>query len=99
MFWMKRRFSDVEYVPYMDRLEAIMMDMPTRYSEFLMFWMNTEKTNVADYFVGVPTIQLSPVFDGFDAVNEEDLPKEIDGFLLGDQTKEPFTSRFKFAKR
>jgi hypothetical protein len=63
-----------------------------------MFWMNTEKPNVADYFVGIPTIQLSPVFDGFDAVKESDLPKEIDGFLLGDQTKDPFTSRFKFAR-
>ena len=31
--------------------------------------------------------------------HDHGLPKEIDTFLFGDQTKEPFTSRFKFKKR
>jgi hypothetical protein len=99
MIWIKRRLSGVEYVPYMDRLEKLMMAMPSQYAEFLMFSTKTEKFGVDDYYVGVPTIQLLPVFDGFDDVPEKDLPKEIDVFLLGDQTKEPFTGRFKFKNR
>jgi len=98
MIWMKRRFPDLGYVPYMDRLESLLHEMPNSYSEFLMFWMETGKSGIRDYFIGVPTIQLLPVFDGFDTVAESELPKEIDGFLLGDQTKEPFRSRFTFKR-
>lgn len=99
MIWVKRRFSGAEYVPYMDRLEKLMMAMPSQYAGFLMFSTKTEKSGVNDYYVGVPTIQLLPVFDGFADVLEKDLPKEIDVFLLGDQTKEPFTSLFKSKTR
>jgi hypothetical protein len=31
-------------------------------------------------------------------LSEAELPREIDTFLLGDQTKEPFTQRFRFRK-
>jgi hypothetical protein len=43
MIWMKRRFPDLGYVPYMDRLESLLHEMPNSYSEFLMFWMETGK--------------------------------------------------------
>jgi hypothetical protein len=38
-------------------------------------------------------------FDGFEHVNESDLPKNIDTFHLGDTTKQPFTNRFRFRSR
>jgi hypothetical protein len=35
---------------------------------------------------------------GFTSVRELELPKEIDIVLVADQTKGPFTSRFRFRK-
>ena len=68
-----------------------MMAMPARYAEFLMISTNTDEPLTSDYYVGP--------FSSFERVSENGLPKEIDTFLFGDQTKEPFTSRFKFKKR
>jgi hypothetical protein len=99
MIWLRRKFAGVEYVEYRDRLEALMMAMPDRYAEFLMVSVKTDQPLVDEYFVGLPTIQLLDVFDGFADVAEADLPKDIDTFHLGDQTKPPFTSRFKFRER
>jgi hypothetical protein len=99
MIWLKRRFYAAEFGPYQDKLGELMMAMPTRYAEFLMVSTETEKPLVSDYYVGLPTETMAPFFDGFERVTEAELPREIDTFLLGDQTKEPFTSRFRFRKR
>ena len=44
---------------------------------------------VSDYFVGLPAEHLTSAFQGYERVAEADLPKEIDTFLIGDQTKVP----------
>jgi len=99
MIWLKRRFYAAEFGPYQDKLGELMMAMPARYAEFLMVSTETEKPLVSDYYVGLPLAELASVFDGFGEVSEVELPREIDTFLLGDQTKEPFTSRFRFRRR
>jgi hypothetical protein len=76
-----------------------MMAVPARYAEFLMISTNTDEPLRSDYYLGLPIESLAASFLGFERVSENDLPKEIDTFLFGDQTKEPFTSRFKFKKR
>lgn len=99
MIWLKRRFRAADFAPHQDKLGELMMAMPTHYAEFLMVSTETEKPLVSDYYVGLPIAELARVFDGFEQVAEAELPREIDTFLLGDQTKEPFTSRFRFRKR
>ncbi|WGR91843.1 hypothetical protein MTX20_26465 [Bradyrhizobium sp. ISRA435] len=75
------------------------MSMPARYAEFLMVSVKTEKPLISDYYIGVPTAEVADAFPEFERISEGDLPKEIDTFHLGDQTKQPFTSRFKFRER
>ena len=99
MVWAKRRFDGIEYVPYMDRLQKLMMTNAARYAEFIMVSVKTNKAIVDDYFVGVPDKMFLPLFDGFEPVPEDSLPKIIDTCLIADQTKEPFKSRFTFRHR
>lgn len=96
MIWVKRRFAAADYAPYMKRLENLLMANPTLYREFLMVSTNTDDVLVSDYYVGAPNKSLLVGFDGFERIAESDLPKEIDTFHLGDSTKEPFKSRFRF---
>jgi hypothetical protein len=75
------------------------MANPTAYKEFLMVSTKTDDAGVSDYYVGVPSEPFLAAFDGFERVSEGELPKEIGVFHLGDSTKEPFTSRFRFRSR
>lgn len=96
MIWLKRQFRAADYAPYQNILEKLMMGSPAQYPEFLMVCKHTDDPLVSDYFIGLPNDSRVALFHGFQQVAESDLPKEIDSFLLGDQTKDPFKSRFKF---
>jgi hypothetical protein len=96
MVWIKRRFNAADYAPYMKRLENLLMANASRYPEFLMVSTKTDEPLVSDYYIGVPNESFLIGFDGFERVAENDVPKEIDSFHLGDATKEPFKSRFRF---
>jgi hypothetical protein len=76
-------------------MEKLLMANPMQYQEFLMVSVDAGAPGESDYYIGLPNKTLLAAFDGFQEVTEAQLPKEIDSFLLGDQTKEPFTSRFK----
>jgi hypothetical protein len=97
MQWIKRRFQDAEYAPYMDKLGELQMQNPAQYQEFIMVavrrWHRGEED---EYYIGVPDKRFLVWFDGFTPVGELELPKEIDIVLLADQSKRPFTSRFRF---
>ena len=99
MIWLKKRFQFAEYAPAMDLLEKLMMSMPARYSEFLMVSTETGQAGVSDYYIGVPSLEMAGPFRDFEKISENDLPKVIDTSHLGDSTKEPFASHFKFKKR
>jgi hypothetical protein len=99
MIWVKRRFEGADFAPYMDRLEKLMFANPTLYPEFLMVSTNTDDLLISAYYIGVPNESLLIGFDGFERVAESNLPKEIDAFHLGDQTKAPFKSRFRFRRQ
>lgn len=99
MIWAKRIFEGAAYAPYQDRLQQLLFANAAQYQEFIMVCTDTDRPGVSTYWVGVPTEALLAPFDGFERVQEADLPKEIDSLLLADATKEPFTSRFKFKHR
>ena len=94
MVWLKRRFAGVDYVPYMDRLKDLLFANATLYAEFIMVSTNTANPDVSDYYVGLPYEAFSQAFDGFDRIEEHDLPKTIDVLLIADAGKEPYQSRF-----
>ena len=96
MIWGKRQFAFAEFAPYQAIMEKLLMANPALYQEFIMVSTKTEKRGTETYWVGVPNEMLLIPFDGFDRVEERELPKEIDTLLIADATKEPFTSRFKF---
>ena len=69
------------------------MATPSRYREFMMF--SVEKSvGVSDVYVGVPLQELMSLFDGFDPVEETNLPKVVDSLLVADANA--FGERFEF---
>jgi hypothetical protein len=79
----------------MDLLEKLQMVNAALYREFMMVSVKTSKFGTEDYYVGVPNKALLALFDGFDPVEEAELPKPIDTLHVADVTE--FESRFQFA--
>jgi len=96
MKWAKRQFRFAEYVPYFDRLEKLTIANPTLYREFIMVSTKTEERGTDEVYVGVPNKSFLSAFDGFEEIEESNLPKEIDTLLIADGTTEEFKSRFRF---
>jgi hypothetical protein len=99
MYWAKRQFAYAEYAPYMSKLQTLMMANAKRYREFIMVATDTREAGVSTYFVGVPEKALLASLDGFTAIDEAELPKEIDTLLVADGTSEEFKSHFHFRKK
>ncbi|MFZ2155500.1 MAG: hypothetical protein WAV72_05185 [Bradyrhizobium sp.] len=76
MFWAKRRFEWADYAPYQDRIEKLLMSNAAHYREFMMFSVE-QKVGLSDVYVGVPAQAFLAVFDGFEPVAEQDLPKVV----------------------
>ena len=95
MVWGKRRMAGIEYFPAMDLLEKLMMANPALYREFIMFSVKTSKSRTDDYYVGLPSRPLLALFEGFDTIEEADLPTVIDTLHVADVAA--FEARFKFA--
>jgi hypothetical protein len=96
MIWGKRRFDGVDYVPYFDRLEKLLMANGTLYREFIMVSTKTDKPLTDDYYLGVSNKSFLAAFDGFDEISESELPKLIDTLHIADATTENFKSCFQF---
>jgi hypothetical protein len=95
MVWGKRRLAGIDYVPAMDLVEKLMMANAALYREFIMVSVKTSKFGTDDYYIGVPNKMFLVLFDGFDAVDEAALPKQIDTLHIADVAA--FESRFQFA--
>jgi hypothetical protein len=96
MVWGRRRFQYAEYKPYFERLEQLLLSHPSQYREFMMVGVNTDAPGTTEIFVGVPSATLLAAFDGFDPLEESELPKVIDTVHIADTTKVEFKSRFSF---
>ncbi len=94
MVWAKRRFKWAEYARYQDLIGDLQLKDATRFRDYLMFSVDTEKSGEAEIYISLPDTVMLALFDGFEAVPETDLPKDVDGLLLGDVTA--FDARFKF---
>ncbi len=93
MIWGKRQFQWADYAPYQDRLGDLIMKNPTQYREFMMFSIE-QKVGLSDVYVGVPIKEYMALFDGFEPVSEDALPKVVDTLLVADANA--FAERFEF---
>lgn len=57
---------------------------------------DTPKPGVSDYYVGVPHKAFMAALDGFESIEEGELPKVIDILHITDATTDEFKSRFRF---
>lgn len=94
MIWSKRRFQWADFTPYLDCLEKLMLANASLYREFLMVSLKTEKAGESEVYVGLPHRSFMNAFDGFELVDETDVPKIVDKLLGGDRNS--FDSRFEF---
>jgi N-acetylglutamate synthase-like GNAT family acetyltransferase len=99
MYWAKRQFAFADYAPYQSKLQTLLMANARRHREFMMVATDTKEAGVSTYFVGVPEKAFLAGFDGFTAIDEAELPKEIDTRFVADETSEEFKSRFRFRKK
>jgi hypothetical protein len=97
MIWGKRSFSSADFSPYQDKIAKLMLDNPTLYKQFVMVSTKTADRAISVVYAGVPNEALFVGFDGFERVQEADLPKVIDALLVADGTTDEFKSRFAFA--
>jgi hypothetical protein len=96
MVWVKRTFTFADYAPYFDILKRLLLQNPTRYREFIMVSIDLANSRDSVYFVGVPDKSFLVHFDGFEPVDEKDLPKIIDTLHIAEGSSPEFTSRFEF---
>ena len=99
MHWAKRQLAFAAYAPHQSKLQTLLMANARRHREFMMVATDTREAGVGTYFVGVPEKDLLARFDGFTAIDEAELPKEIDTLLVADGTSEEFKSRFLCRKK
>jgi hypothetical protein len=96
MIWGKRSFQGADYAPYQDKVAKLMLANPTLYRQFIMVSKKTGEIGEDVCYIGVPNEILFTAFDGFQRVEESELPKVIDALLVADGTTEEFKSRFRF---
>jgi len=75
------------------------MANPTLYREFIMVSTKSEGAANSMYYVGLPNEKFMAAFDGFERVEETELPKIIDTLRIADATTDEFKSRFEFKHR
>jgi hypothetical protein len=64
------------------------------YREFMMVSVKTSKPSIEDYYLGVPNPVILALFEGFDTVQEAELPKQITTLHVADVAE--FKTRFEF---
>jgi hypothetical protein len=96
MIWGKRRFDGVEYIPYFERFEKLLIANGALYREFIMVSTKTDKPLTDDFYIGVPNKSFLAAFDGFEEISESELPKLIDTLHIADASTDNFKSLFQF---
>lgn len=97
MFWVKRALKASEFPPYQHKMQVLLLAFPLSQADLIMVSVATEKAGQSICYVGVPLKEMLWIFDGFERVDEDNLPRQIDAVWVADQTQEPFTTRFQLA--
>lgn len=97
MFWAKRTLKVSEFSPYQHKMQVLLLAFPLSHADLIMVSVATEKAGQSICYVGVPLKEMLWIFDRFERVDEDDLPKQITAVWIADQSQQPFRSRFQLA--
>jgi hypothetical protein len=93
MIWAKQRVSHTACMIYMETIGALQFEDPSSVGELMMVGLDVDGRH-QDVYISVPSRELLARFDGFEAVSETELPKEIDFIHIAEHTSGNFKKRF-----
>jgi hypothetical protein len=96
MIWAKREFKFAEYGPYQDRFAGLHLSL--REPAGMMMVMAKKSATLSDVIISLPDQALLAMFDGFQLIEESDLPKEA-SILYVDHATDDFEKRFTLPRR
>jgi hypothetical protein len=84
MILAKRRFQHADYGPYMDRIADLQLKYPDKHEQFVMTARRVDAPEPGwrNYYVGVPDETFLQDFDGFQRINEEAVPNDMENILV-----------------
>jgi hypothetical protein len=91
MIWAKQRVAHTACMIYMETIGALQFEHPSSLGELTMVGRDVDGRH-QDVYISVPSRELLARFDGFEAVSETELPKEIDFIHVAEHTE--FEKRF-----
>jgi hypothetical protein len=83
MIWAKQRVAHTACMIYMETIGALQFEHPSSLGELTMVGRDVDGRH-QDVYISVPSRELLARFDGFEAVSETELPKEIDFIHVAD---------------
>jgi len=92
MIWAKREFQFAEYGPYQDRFEKLHFKLGGP-GEMMMV-MAEKNARLSDVIISLPDAALLSMFDGFEIIDESELPKGVSILCVNHATGD-FEKRFK----
>jgi hypothetical protein len=98
MIWAKQRVSHAACMIYMETIGALQFEDPSSVGELMMVGRDVDGRH-QDVYISVPSRELLARFDGFEAVSETELPKEIDFIHVAEHTSGQFEKRFTLRDR
>jgi hypothetical protein len=98
MIWAKQRVSHTACMIYMKTIGALQFEHPSSVGELMMVGRDVDGRH-QDVYISVPSRELLARFDGFEAVSETELPKEIDFIHVAEHTSGEFEKRFTLRDR
>jgi hypothetical protein len=93
VIWAKREFRTTDdYGPYQERFAALHQELCGVAG---MMMVKVDKSpHLRDVIISLPAAAYLRLFDGFEVIDEGDLPKEA-SLLYGDHATDDFERRFK----
>ena len=98
MIWAKQRVAHTACMIYMKTIGALQFEHPSSVGELMMVGRDVDGRH-QDVYISVPSRELLARFDGFEAVSETELPKEIDFIHVAEHTSGEFEKRFTLRDR
>ena len=98
MIWAKQRVSHAACMIYMETIGALQLEDPSSVGELMMVGRDVDGRH-QDVYISVPSRELLARFDGFEAVSETELPKQIDFIHIAEHMSGNFKKRFTLRDR
>jgi len=92
MIWAKRDFQFAEYAPYQVQFEELHFKLGGPAA--MMMVMAKKNARLSDVIISLPDAKFLRMFEGFEIIDESELPKEV-SILCVNHATDDFEKRFK----